>query len=58
MLECLASIPTLQSAIRIDGGDGGCVRVSFDLYFDDPKKLVDLSLLRGKELILSLRPSI
>tara|TARA_R100001530_G_scaffold13251_1_gene12251 strand:+ start:6423 stop:6599 length:177 start_codon:yes stop_codon:yes gene_type:complete len=55
MLEALAAIPPLQSAIRIDGEDSGCVRIMLDLYFDDPAKIVDLTALRGSELVISLR---
>ena len=55
MLEALAAIPPLQSAIRIDGEDSGCVRLQLDIYLDDPTKIVDLTALRGSELQITLR---
>lgn len=54
MLETLAVIPDLQSAIQVDGGDGGCARIKLDLYLE-VGQLSRLVELRGKELVLSLR---
>lgn len=54
-LELLGAIPDLQSAIKVDGGDGGNVRLQLDLYLDDAQKLVEISKLRGKELVVTFR---
>lgn len=54
-MEALAVIPDLQSAIRVDGGEGGCVRIMLDLYLKDPTQLSELLALRGKELVIALR---
>ena len=54
MLEMLGSIPTLQSAIQVDGGDGGAVREKMDLYLT-PGQLAQPLEFRGSTLVVSFR---
>ena len=54
MLECLAAIPPTASAVKIDGEEGGAVRVTLDCYLTG-EQLEQLIALRGKELVITLR---
>lgn len=57
MLETLAAIPPIQSAIRVEGESDGCVRIMLDCYLKSTGQLDELLALRGKELVVTLKPS-
>lgn len=51
-MEFTAIIAGLQSAIMIEGGQGGATRIRFDAYDVDINKLMDL---RGKKLSIEIK---
>lgn len=51
-MKFTASLPPIQSAIKVDGGEKGAVRIQLDCYLEE---LNELARLRGKKLEVEIR---
>lgn len=53
MIKFLAALPQIQSAIKIGGEGGDCIRIQLDCYLT-PNQIAELVAVRGKELSVSI----